>query len=230
MRGVGRAFNIPYKSLRDHLMFHKADSTVPTPKPTTAAAHRKPNISALARKPTPLPIGAPQVALPASKNFICVICASTSSRSIDDALSSGAKYAMIGRDHNLDPLVVGNHARNCVPSLLALSADIEAQNCDADGKPQDARTRAFATADAARRLIATSELSPDLKARSTVIQSAGRAIMTLAALTGELKPGTEADIAASPQWGRLKTMIQTSLKPWPEALNQLLQDLREADL
>ena len=221
MRGVGRQFNIPYKSLRDHLQFHKANSMIPNPRPTVAA---------LARKPAPLPISAPQVTAPQTKNFICIICASVSRRAIDDAVSAGQKYAMIAKDHNLDGGVVGAHARNCVPSLLALSADVEAQNCDGNGKPQDARTRAFATADAARRLISASELSPDLRARSGAIQSAGKAIMTLAALTGELKADNEADIGASPKWATLKNLIQENLKPWPEALAAVSRAIREADL
>ncbi|HWQ65362.1 MAG TPA: hypothetical protein VN372_00670 [Methanospirillum sp.] len=151
----------------------------------------------------------------------CSVCSHKDRQRIDEAIVSGQSNRTMATQYGVSISAVQRH-RAHIPAALAESKHAE-EVTDADNLISDLQyLRGEAIA-----FLNKAKAADDLRAAAPLIGAALKTIETLAEVRGEIDRKTEINITLNPIWLETRTLILTSLLPYPEARRAVSIALQE---
>jgi hypothetical protein len=146
---------------------------------------------------------------------VCTVCSHAKRTEIDRALVDGASNRALARQHAISHDAIRRH-RAHVPARVAKAAQVTelAEAVSLSDRMDLLTCEAFNLLDQAKAV-------GDLRSAAALIEAARKTLETLMRLTGELRPGSQVNIAIalmqSDEWRSLRERIVTVLDDFPEA-------------
>lgn len=156
---------------------------------------------------------------------VCTVCAHPERPAIDEAVVSGESLRGIAlRIGGVDRDAIRRHKAHLSPALARIAVEREEAGArSAAARLEDLYGRAEAVLTAAEQ---SGQASVSLQA----VRELRQVTELMAKITGELDERPQVQIlnlATSPEWVRLRSVLMTTLRPYPQALQAVASELVE---
>lgn len=144
----------------------------------------------------------------------CTVCAHEQRKEIDAALVQGKAFTVIARQYGLHHDAVNRHSKSHLSTaLVKLKAEREVAGV------RTALDRLESLYERTERLLDQAETDGVKGLQLQAIRELRSCLETIAKITGELdeKPTVTVNLAGSPEWAQLQTLILLALQPYPDA-------------
>lgn len=168
----------------------------------------------------------------------CTICDHPEREAIDQALVNNVSYRLIASQNNVSYKAIERHKKSHIPKLLAKAQEIQSSQATIIAEAMKEK-EAIETSKADNLLQQVKELiiktdgiydraekAGDLRAALGAIRESRGNLELLGKLIGELQDGVTVNIYNNPEWIKLRALILTSMEPYPEAKEALVNALR----
>lgn len=151
----------------------------------------------------------------------CTVCTNPKRRDIDAALTGGsASNRRIAAQFGVSEQAIRRHHKEHVPASLAQAAKAAEVTEATTLLEQVSHLR-----DRSLRLLSRAEDAGDLRTALQGIREARACVELLAEVEGKLDRRTTVNIAMSTDWIEIRSVLLTSLEPFPEARQQVVGSL-----
>jgi transposase-like protein len=150
----------------------------------------------------------------------CTVCDHPESRSIDEALVSGAPYRSVAKRFGLSESAVYRHKTEHLPVHMLKAKEVEetARADDLLEQVRNLQTHALG-------ILERAEKSGDLRTALAAISQARGNVELLGKLAGELDERPVVNLNVSSEWQELRAVIVVALEPHPAAHKAVLRAL-----
>ena len=151
----------------------------------------------------------------------CRICTHPERTAIDQAIVGADPKRRIAAQYSVKEQSVRRHAEAHLPARL-----VEAASAAEGVQAEDLLQQVESLKDRALGILATAEDTGDLRTALSAIRETRAILDLLARLLGEIDNRPQVNVlVASPEWQQLRSLILSSLEPFPKARQTIVNAL-----
>ena len=168
----------------------------------------------------------------------CLVCAHPDRAELDRALVNGSiKPAEVARRVGCSPSSVSRHVKNHIVKAIQTSLQKPCANQSAtnevatneDNADMDLIAEVKGLYANTKTILAQLESEPNWKAKKAFYGEARKCLELLGKFLGKIETGTTVNIMLSPVWVQIKTVMISTLEPYPEAKQAVANALIKID-